>query len=108
MVECIRGLDDIAKHRRFHLLRPEKSIHEDPRAWWIYAARCNGMNILPQQNNHEKTLENLSYIKLYTKIILNLNETLNNEQKDLKEKVEKERSYYELKFMREVKGFYDY
>lgn len=102
MVECIRGLDDIAKHRRFHLLRPEQSVRDAPRAWWIYAARCNGMNMLPRQNTHENILENLAYIRSYTKLIQNPNETLSAEQKELKEKVEKERSYYELKFLREV------
>lgn len=102
MVECVRGLDDISKYRRFRLLRPEQSIHESPKAWWLYAARCHGCKITPRHNIHNITKENLRYIDIYTKLIINPNETLSNEQKDLKDKVEKERDYCELKFLREV------
>ncbi len=28
MVACVRGLDDIAKYRRFKLLRPLHSVHD--------------------------------------------------------------------------------
>lgn len=102
MVECVRGLDDISKYRRFRLLRPEQSIHESPKAWWLYAARCHGLKIVPRHNIHNITKENLRYIDIFTKLIINPNETLSNEQKDFKDKVEKERDYYELKFLREV------
>lgn len=103
MVECVRGLDDIAKFRRFRLLRPSQSVHDSPRAWWVYAGRCHGLKILPQQQFHEITKENLRYIDIYTKIILNPNETINAEQKEYKDKIEKERAYEELKQLREVR-----
>lgn len=102
MVECVRGLDDISKYRRFRLLRPEQSVHESPKAWWLYAARCHGLKIVPRHNIHNITKENLRYIEIYTKLIINPNETLSNEQKDFKDKIEKERDYYDLKFLREV------
>lgn len=102
MVECIRGLDDIAKYRRFRLLRPEQSVHESPRAWWIYAGRCHGLKLVQRHKSHEITKENLRYLELYTKLIVNPNETLTNEQKEFKDRIEKERTYYELKFLREV------
>ncbi|XP_031630682.1 vacuolar protein sorting-associated protein 13D isoform X2 [Contarinia nasturtii] len=102
MVECVRGLDDISKYRRFRLLRPEQSVHEAPKAWWLYAARCNGVKIVPRHSIRNITKENLRYIDIYTKLIINPNETLSNEQKDFKDKIEKERDYYELKFLREV------
>lgn len=102
MVECVRGLDDISKYRRFRLLRPEQSVHEAPKEWWLYAARCHGFKIIPRHNIQNITKENLRYIDICTKLIINPNETLSNEQKDFKDKVEKERDYYELKFLREV------
>lgn len=102
MVECIRGLDDISKYRRFRLLRPEETVRESPRAWWLYAIRCHGLKIVPRQHIHNITKENLRYIEIYTKLIINPNETLTNEQKDFKDKIEKERDYYELKFLRQV------
>lgn len=102
MVECVRGLDDISKYRRFRLLRPEQSVHEAPKEWWLYAARCHGFKIVPRHNIQNITKENLRYIDIYTKLIINPNETLSNEQKDFKDKVEKDRDYYELKFLREV------
>lgn len=102
MVECVRGLDDIAKYRRFRLLRPEQSVHEAPRAWWIYAGRCHGLKLVQQHKSHEITKENLRYLELYTKMIANPNETLTNEQKEFKDRIEKDRTYYELKFLREV------
>lgn len=105
MVECVRGLDDIAKYRRFRLLRPEQSVHESPKAWWIYAGRCHGLKLVPKQQLREITKENLRYIDIYAKLIVNPNETLTNEQRELKDKIEKERNYYELKFLREVKCF---
>lgn len=102
MVECVRGLDDIAKYRRFRLLRPKQSIHASPKSWWVYAGRCHGLKILPQQQFHEMTKENLRYIEVYTKLILNPNEILNTEQREYKEKIEKERTYEDLKLLREV------
>lgn len=101
-MECVRGLDDISKYRRFRLLRPEQSVSESPKAWWLYAVRCHGIKITTHHNNHDITKENLRYIDICTKLIINPNETLSNEQKDFKDKVEKERDYYELKFLREV------
>lgn len=102
MVECVRGLDDISKYRRFRLLRPEQSVHDAPKAWWLYAARCHGFKIIARHNIQNITKENLRYIDMCTKLIINPNETLSNEQKDFKDKVEKERDYCELKFLREV------
>lgn len=102
MVECVRGLDEIAKYRRFRLLRPDQNVHDSPRAWWIYAGRCHGLKLVQRHKTHEITKENLRYLELYTRLIVNPNETLTNEQKELKDRIEKDRSYYELKFLREI------
>lgn len=102
MVECVRGLDDIAKYRRFRLLRPVETVKESPKSWWLYAIRCHGINIIPKHQQHDVTKENLRYLEIYTRIIINPNETLSSEQKEFKDKVEKERNYEELKLLREV------
>ena len=102
MVECIRGLDDIAKYRRFRLLRPLKSVHQDAKAWWLYAAHCNGFRYTDTARQSEIAKDNLKYIEIYTKLAINPNETLAQELKNHKDKVEKERSYEELEVLREV------
>lgn len=102
LVECVRGLDDISRCRRFRLLRPEHSVRESPRAWWLYAIRCHGIKLIPRHNAHDITKDNLRYIEIYTKLIINPNETLSNEQRDFKDHIEKERDYYELEFLRKV------
>lgn len=103
MVACIRGLDDIAKYRRFKLLRPLQSVHQGPKAWWLYAAQCHGFRRVSAQRRFELAKENLKYIEIYSKIIKNPNEVLTTDFKEYKDKVEKERSYDELKILREVR-----
>lgn len=105
MVECIRGLDDIAKYRRFRLLRPLHSVHNGPRAWWQYAAKCHGFNRISADRQRLITKENIKYIEIYTNLIVNPNETIAQELKEHKEFVEKYRTYDELKILREVCSF---
>lgn len=102
MVECVRGIDDIAKYRRFRLLRPEKCVRDDRKAWWNYAIRCHGIHIVPKHRQSEITKENLRYLEIYTRVINNPNEMLSVDHKEFKDKVEKDRNYDELKLLREV------
>ncbi|KAJ6645642.1 Vacuolar protein sorting-associated protein 13D [Pseudolycoriella hygida] len=104
MVACIRGLDDIAKYRRFKLLRPLHSVHQGPKAWWLYALQCNGFRgiSVERERRFEVVKENLEYMKIYSKIIKNPNEVLATKVMEFKNKVEKERSFDELKILREV------
>lgn len=102
MVACIRGLDDIAKYRRFRLLRPRHSVHHNPRDWWLYAARCHGYRRVSIERRFEIIKENRKYLAIYSKIIVNPNENLSIELKEQKDKVEKDRSYEELQILREV------
>lgn len=101
MVECVRGLDDIAKLRRFRLLRPQKSIKESAKDWWLYAARCHGYLLRDRHYSKARTLDDIRYIELYTRTLINPNETLSIEDKDLKDKVEKERYYDNIIHLRE-------
>uniref|UniRef100_A0A1B0D2C6 Uncharacterized protein n=1 Tax=Phlebotomus papatasi TaxID=29031 RepID=A0A1B0D2C6_PHLPP len=102
MVECIRGLDDIAKYRRFHLLRPNHTIHEGPKNWWIYAARCHGFLKTANCFKVGYVKENMRYLEIYSKLIRNPNEVLSSEEKEHKDQVERMREYEELKFLREI------
>lgn len=102
MVGCVRGLDDIAKYRRFKLLRPLHSVHKGPKEWWLYAARCHGYRRISTERRFEIVTENLEYMDIYSKIIKNPNEVLTTKLKERKDAVEKERSYDELKLLREV------
>ncbi|XP_059608662.1 intermembrane lipid transfer protein Vps13D [Phlebotomus argentipes] len=102
MVECIRGLDDIAKFRRFHLLRPSHTIREGVKDWWLYAARCHGLLKSANCFRPGYVKENLRYIEIYLKLIRNPNEVLTSEEKEHKDNVEKSREYEELKNLREI------
>ncbi|XP_037024186.1 vacuolar protein sorting-associated protein 13D isoform X2 [Bradysia coprophila] len=102
MVGCVRGLDDIAKYRRFKLLRPLHSVHQGPRAWWLYAAQCHGFRRISADRRFKIAKDNLEYIEIYSKIIKNPNEVLTTKLKEHKDAVEKERSYDELKLLREI------
>lgn len=102
MVACVRGLDDIAKYRRFKLLRPQHSVRTDPRAWWLYAAQCHGYRRTSPQRSREIATENLRYIEIYTRIVTNPNDILSADLQAHKEFVEKARSYDELRTLREI------
>lgn len=101
MVECIKGLDDIAKFRRFRLLRPRSSIQTDARSWWLYAMRCNGFRFKRRRFDRAHVIEDQHYIEIYSKLINNQNETLPFDEKDVKDKVERERDFEEILKLRE-------
>lgn len=83
-------------------MRPEQTVHESPKSWWMYAIRCHGIHLVSKHRQHDITKENLHYLDICTRIIINPNETLTNEEKEFKDRVEKERNYEELKILREV------
>lgn len=102
MVACVRGLDDIAKYRRFRLLRPLHSVAHDARAWWLYAARCHGYRRISIERRMQIARDNRKYLSIYAKIIANPNETLSADWKEHKDRVEKERTFDELRALREI------
>lgn len=100
LVTGLRGLDDIAKYKKYRLLRPQKPINENPYAWWLYASRCHGY--LRYQKNSNLAKNNLRYLSICKRIIANPNEAFSTEEKDFKEQVEKERTLEELRGLREI------
>lgn len=100
LVNCFRGLDDVAKFKKYRLLQPNESIKENPRAWWRYAARCQGF--FRHQDPSLVARNNLRYISVCKRLIANPNETLTTGDKEFKETVEKERSLDDLRELREL------
>lgn len=102
LVECFKGLDDIAKYRRFRLLRPKHPVNQGVKNWWLYAVRCHSFLLSTKENSLKNFKEDRRYVELYTKIIINPNETMSSEDKLFKDFIEKIRCYEELKKLREI------
>ncbi|XP_062546775.1 intermembrane lipid transfer protein Vps13D [Armigeres subalbatus] len=102
MMQCVRGLDDIARYRRFKLHRPSSTVREDPKAWWRYAVRCHGLLRHSQCDPFVIARENLRYINVYSRVVANPNEVLSSDNKSFKDRIERERDFDELKLLRDV------
>ncbi|XP_055600875.1 intermembrane lipid transfer protein Vps13D isoform X2 [Uranotaenia lowii] len=102
MMQCVRGLDDIARYRRFKLNRPNCSVAENPKAWWRYALRCHGLLRHSQMDPFEVARENMRYIVVYGRVVANPNEVLSSENKQFKDRIERERDFDELKLLRDI------
>lgn len=100
LVNGFRGLDDVAKFKKYRLLQPSEKIKDNPKAWWRYAARCNGF--FRYQDPLIVGKNNLRYLSICKRLINNPNEILNIEDKNFKESFEKERSLDDLRELREI------
>ncbi|XP_053697242.1 intermembrane lipid transfer protein Vps13D [Sabethes cyaneus] len=102
MMQCVRGLDDIARYRRFKLYRPNCNVADDPRAWWRYAIRCHGLMRYSEVDPFVRIKENMRYINVYSRVVSNPNEVLSIENKSFKDQIERERDFDELRLLRDV------
>lgn len=100
IVNGFRGLDDVAKFKKYRLLQPSEKVNENPKAWWRYAARCHGFFRYPDPMVVGKN--NLRYLSICKRLVNNPNEILSTEDKDFKETIEKERSLDDLRELREI------
>lgn len=100
LVNGFRGVDDIAKYKKYRLLQPRVCVMENVKAWWMYAAKCHGF--LRHRDPLITAKNNLRYIKLIMRLIANPNEILTSDDKDFKELIEKERNLDELRELREI------
>lgn len=102
MVCCKRGLVSLARRHGHIRSRPKKEVSIDPRSWWIYAIN----RVLKPVPTWSMTLirarDNIAYVGLYSKMLLNPTDHLSQEDKNLKDKVEWERDFDELRDLREV------
>lgn len=100
LVNGFRGLDDVAKFKKYRLIQPQEPIKENPKAWWRYIARCHGF--FRHQDPTIVAKNNLRYLSICKRLIANPNETLSTEDKEFKEMLEKERSLDDLRELREI------
>ncbi|KAL6436334.1 hypothetical protein ACFW04_004699 [Cataglyphis niger] len=107
MVKCIKELDRIDRRKQQWRCRPIAPIKKNCKEWWKYAARCHlGRDTLKSKPSWENLLlrarENVSYVQAYAKLLGTPTSILPPEIKILKEKVENERNFDELRVLREL------
>ncbi|XP_033365082.1 vacuolar protein sorting-associated protein 13D isoform X2 [Bombus vosnesenskii] len=107
IVKCIRELKDIERRKQQRCCRPLLSVSAAPREWWKYAARCHlGKDALKPKPSWKDILqrgnENILYVESYIKLLGTPTSILPPDIKQLKEKIEQERSFDELRVLREV------
>lgn len=100
LVNGFRGVDDIAKFKKYRLLQPRICVKENVKAWWIYAAKCHGF--FRHRDPFLTARNNVRYLKICMKLIANPNEILASDDKEFKESIEKERNLDELRELREI------
>ncbi|XP_072751576.1 intermembrane lipid transfer protein Vps13D isoform X2 [Anoplolepis gracilipes] len=107
MVKCIKELDRIDRRKQQWRCRPVTPIKQSCKEWWKYAVRCHlGRDTLKPKPSWENLLlrakENVSYVQAYAKLLGTPTSVLPPETKTLKEKVENERNFEELRILREL------
>ncbi|XP_076684056.1 vacuolar protein sorting 13D isoform X4 [Andrena cerasifolii] len=107
IVKCIKGLKEIDRRRQQRRWRPAVGVSVAPREWWKYAARCHiGRELVKPKPSWEAMLrrgkENTLYVESYARLLGTPTTILPPDAKQLKEKVEQERSFDELRELREI------
>ncbi|XP_012530446.2 vacuolar protein sorting-associated protein 13D isoform X2 [Monomorium pharaonis] len=107
IVKCIKELDRIDRCKQQWRCRPTLPVQQACKEWWKYAARCHlGRDTLKPKPSWKNILlrakENVCYVQAYTKLLGTPTSILSSEIKILKEKVENERNFDELRVLREL------
>lgn len=102
MVGCKRGLINLARRHGHLRSRPKTAVSKNPKAWWIYAIGRVLKPVPTTEAALKRAKENIAYVGIYSKLLLNQTDLLLEEEKAVKDKVEWERGYDELKDLREV------
>ncbi|KAL1513260.1 hypothetical protein ABEB36_002689 [Hypothenemus hampei] len=110
MVVCIKGLDNITRLRAYRRYKPRLRVKEDPRAWWLYAISCLYPGGQPAVCKTKctwdicqaKAKQNVCYVQVYKKLLVTPTAALTAEEKRVKDEVEWDREYEDLKALREV------
>ncbi|CAH1990127.1 unnamed protein product [Acanthoscelides obtectus] len=110
IVSCVRGLDDIARLRSYRRFKPSSSVKQDPKAWWLYAisnfypgGQPNVCRPRPTwENCIRRARQNVKYVEVYKKLLVSPTAALGPEEVKLKNEVEWEREFDELKTLREL------
>ncbi|KAG8285050.1 hypothetical protein J6590_089294 [Homalodisca vitripennis] len=104
MVSSIKMLDSVMLSQRYRKHRPSTPIMEDARAWWRYAFTCITVPRQTWVTMHQRAKENIAYVDIYSKLLhtSTASAPLAPDNKQLKDKVEWERGFEELRALREV------
>ena len=104
---CIKGLEEIDRQRRQRRCRPNASVNETPKEWWRYAARCYiGPKSLRLRKTWDDVIQlgknNTTYVEAYAKLLANPTASLAPDLKKLKDQMEIDLSFDELRILREL------
>ncbi|XP_020712491.2 intermembrane lipid transfer protein Vps13D isoform X3 [Athalia rosae] len=107
IVKCIKQLEDIDRQKRQRRCRPNVPISEAPKEWWRYAARCHiGRETLRTKMLWEDIIQrgkqNVLYVEACAKLLGTPTAILATELKQFKDTIEMERSFDELRVLREL------
>ncbi|XP_044592109.1 vacuolar protein sorting-associated protein 13D isoform X2 [Cotesia glomerata] len=107
MVQCVRGLENIDHRRRQRRCRPAVPVGTSPKEWWKYAARCHlGKDSLKPRMTWQDVLDrgrdNLAYVEAIRKLLDTPTMILAPDVKAFKDKFEFERSFDDLRVLREL------
>ncbi|XP_034948002.1 vacuolar protein sorting-associated protein 13D isoform X2 [Chelonus insularis] len=107
MVRCIRELENIDHRRRQWRCRPSMPVASNPKEWWKYAARCHlGKDTLKPKMSWDDMIkrahDNVIYVEAIRKLLDTPTATLSPDIKSIKEKIEYERSFDDLRMLREI------
>lgn len=111
-VSCSKGLERVQRCRKYIRFRPSSTIKEDPKAWWIYCFNCfryDQRGSIQKYSQWDECLlrarENIAYVKLYIDLLSNssASSVIDPPLKELKNKVEWEREFEDLRALREVR-----
>ena len=74
MVQCIISLEEIDRRRRQWRCRPTVSVHESPKEWWKYMARCYiGLETLKPKMSWDDIIKrgnnNIAYVNASAKLL---------------------------------------
>lgn len=86
----------------FKILKTYFCIKKDARKLWKYALICHGLNFLSSEEKWKIAKDNIRYIKIYKRLLINPTENLSKEDKEFKIELEKERLLEDLKFLRSI------
>ncbi|KAM7356415.1 vacuolar protein sorting 13D [Cochliomyia hominivorax] len=102
IVKCISFLQGIKRLKSFKVYRPTEDIKSNPKIWWKYASSCHGFIFRKSEEKWKIAKENIRYIKIYKRLLINPTEPLSKEDKQFKVEMEKLRRLNELKFLRDI------
>nr|XP_014090945.2 vacuolar protein sorting-associated protein 13D isoform X1 [Bactrocera oleae] len=102
IVDCVYGLRQINRTRTYKLMRPSCEVFENATLWWKYAAKCHGFIHHSNETKWTKLRENLRYMRIYKRLLINPNDNITAEERDFKAHMEKSRELHELHNLRTV------